>query len=39
MTVKENDRPVCHRRGWETSNYEAEGKKQTVSSQSVAKKS
>lgn len=32
MTVKENDRPVCHGWGWETSNYEAEGKKQSVSS-------
>lgn len=39
MTVKESDRPVCHGWGWETSNYEAEGKKQSVSSQSVAKKS
>lgn len=30
--MKESDRPVCHGWGWETSNYEAEGKKQSVSS-------
>ena len=30
--MKENDRPVCHGWGWEASNYEAEGKKQSVSS-------
>lgn len=37
MTVKENDRHVCHGWGWETSNYEAEGEKRNVSSTSVAK--
>lgn len=30
MTVKENDSPVCHGWGWETSNYEAGGKKQSM---------